>query len=286
MPLARPCVLCGPALVGLLLWWCPGAARAQAPVQPGDAAPDGAPALLDGPAPWTVRLEPMLWYPALRGDVALPASSTLDVSQIDIDENEWSPAGRLTLKAERWSVQYRGFGFETDHRGAVGAPFTLGGGAVGAGATVASRLELSSFDLTAAYRFPLLDDRENGVSAGLDVFGGGRVHSLDVAVRSAGAGVSADETWIQPIVGARAELDLPHGLGLNVSLDLGAVSFGDRSAASWDVTVGFTWRPTKHIGAEIGFRHLQSDLSTEEGAGDFEFDAGLAGLFAAIVIRF
>lgn len=239
--------------------------------------------------PWTIRLEPMVWAPALRGDVGLPGGSTLDLETVEADENEIIPAGRATLRFDDWSVMFRGFAFGLDTTATASNGFALGSGAIAAGDRVSTELDLAGFDLTLGYTiWTPIDRPQDEVRLAFDLFAGARLHSLDLSIAEAAGGAesSADNTWFEPIGGVRLALDLPYRFALGVSLDAGGFSTGDDSSFSWDITVGFTWRPIENVGLEIGFRHLQMDLSDGEGAREFEFDGALAGLFGAIVIQF
>lgn len=214
-------------------------------------------------AAWTVKVEPLVWAPALRGDFRLPGGGRIDVEDVDADENEIVPAGVATVRADKWSFLFRGFGFSLDERPV--------------------KIDLAGFDLTAGYNIwtPINDDA-NHVRLALDLCAGLRVHSLDLSLGDD----QDDNTWAEPIGGVRIGLDLPRGFGLGISIDGGGFSTGDDSSFSWDITVAFSWMPSRHLGVEIGFRHLQMDLSKGKGNDEFEFDAALAGLFGGVVIRF
>jgi hypothetical protein len=212
---------------------------------------------------WTIKVEPMVWAPALRGDIKMPGAASIDVEAIDADENEITPAGRVTIRADKWSFNFRGFAFSVDED--------------------AADIDLAGFDLTAGYTlWTPIDDAGHEVRLAFDLFGGARIHSLDASIGAA----DSDNTWFEPIIGGRANLDLPYRFGLSVSFDGGGFPSGEDSSFSWDITVAFTWMPVENVGLEIGFRHLQMDLTEGDGADEFEFDAALAGLFGAVVIRF
>ncbi|MBL8746050.1 MAG: hypothetical protein JNK58_06810 [Phycisphaerae bacterium] len=212
---------------------------------------------------WTIRIEPIIWAPALRGDIKMPGAASIDVGTINADEVNLAPAGRVTIRADKWSFLFRGFAFAVDED--------------------AAEIDLAGFDLTAGYNlWTPIDDPENQVRLAFDLFGGVRIHSIDASIAAA----NSDNTWFEPIGGARINLDLPHRFGLNVSLDGGGFSSGEDSSFSWDITVAFSWRPIENLGLEIGFRHLQADLVEGDGADEFEFDGALAGLFGSVVIRF
>ena len=267
-----------------------------APDQPAASTPassqtqtdDAASLDLDTDARWIVRFEPNVWVPALRGDVSVPNSSSIDVEDIGADENEPAPAGRITFRADRWRILFRGFGFSLDETAGAERGFTLGGAAIAAGDRVNTDLSFSSFDAVAGYElFVPLDDKENDVRLAFDVIGGVRITSVDLDLSQQGGGASAagDNVWALPIIGGRMALDLPRGFGLDLTVDGGGLP-GDDDAFTWDVTVAFSWMATNNLGIEIGFRHLDSTLSDGDGPGALEFDAALAGLFGAVVIRF
>lgn len=239
-------------------------------------------------ADWSIKIEPMVWAPALRGDVELPRSSSVDLELLDADENEVIPAGRVTIRSDKWSFQFRGFGFSLDETADAGGAFNLGGNAVAPGDALRTEIDLAGFDLTAAYTvWTPIDDPANEVRLAFDLHAGARIHSVETEVAEVGGGsVRASDTWGEPIGGVNATLDLPHGLGLDLSLDAGGFATGDDSSFSWDITVAFSWRFIPNAGIEIGFRHLDMNLSEGDGADEFVFDAALAGLFGAIVIRF
>lgn len=237
---------------------------------------------------YAVSIEPMVWAPGLRGDIELPGSSKIDVETTDADETQIAPAGRVTIKADRLSFQFRGFAYSNDDTASASGAFDLGGAAIGAGTRIENDIDVYSFDATASWELPtIIDNPTDEVRLAFDVTGGVRVTSIDMSLSPAGggAGASLDDVWAMPILGARMKLDLPHRTGLNVAGDVGWLPTDDE-AFSWDITVSFFWMPLENVGLEIGFRHLQQDLEEGEGAGRGNFDAALAGLFGALVIRF
>lgn len=232
---------------------------AHAHAQTPESTPGAPPAWAD----WTIRIEPMIWAPALRGDIKMPGAASIDVETLNADEVEISPAGRVAIRADKWSFLFRGFAFAVDEDDAD--------------------IDLAGFDLTAGYNiWTPIDDPDHEVRLAFDLYGGARIHSLDASIGAS----DSDNTWFEPMGGGRLNLDLPYRFGLNLSFDAGGFTSGEDSSFSWDITVGFTWMAMENIGLEIGFRHLQMDLVEGDGTDEFEFDAALAGLFGSIVIRF
>lgn len=266
----------------------PAASASSTPASSQTQTQDPASLDLDADPRWIVRFEPNVWVPALRGDVSVPSSSSIDVEDIGADENEPAPAGRITIRADRFRILFRGFAFSLDETAGADRAFTLDGVGIAAGDRVNTDLSFSSFDAVAGYElFVPIDDKENDVRLAFDIIGGVRVTSidLDLSQQNGGASSGGDNVWALPIIGGRMALDLPRGFGLDLTFDGGGLP-GDDDAFTWDITVAFSWMATNNLGVEIGFRHLDSNLSDGDGPGALEFDAALAGLFGAVVIRF
>ena len=242
---------------------------------------------LDPSWAWSVEIKPMLWSPGLRGNFSLPRSSTIDVETVNIDETRLAPVGQFSLRADGLDVRFRGFGFSLDEGEVVRSAFTLGGMAVAPGDRVSSQIDFASFDLTVGYRFwTPVEDVDREVRLGIDLYTGLRVHSMSMELRTATALASEEQTWVQPIIGFRITIDLPHRFVVYASLDGGGMSLGDDTASSVDLTAGVQWRFLDNVGFDWGFRHHQFNLQTRSSMGDFEYQGSLAGLYGALVIRF
>ena len=229
----------------------------------------------------------MVWIPGFRGDLKMPHGSSVDIESLNADETRITPAGRISITTEGWTIRFRAFGFSLEEDNFSQQAFTLANTPVANGERVSTDINFSSVDLTAGFRvWNPVEDIENDVRLGFDLYGGIRLHSMDVQVRSTSATSQFDENWFQPIVGVRMNIDLPRGFGVEASTDLGAFFAGEDSSTSFDITAAFTWRYHNTIGAEIGFRHHQFNLIAGDGPDKFEYDGSLAGLYAALVIRF
>lgn len=232
---------------------------------------------------WVVQFEPMLWVPALRGDLRAPGAGRFDVETVNLDESRLAPAGEVTFQADKLSFQFSGFGFNVDDT--VGAANTIG--PIGAGTAVRTEFELSSIEGAVGYEiWTPIDRPEDEVRLSFDIYAGARFFDADLVLTpAAGAAFAGDGQWVQPMGGVKMNLDLPWRTGIELSVDGGGWG-GDESSFAWDITVAFFWVFHDHAGVEIGFRHLQMDLQDGSGAGAFEVDSALAGLFASVIIRF
>lgn len=248
--------------------------------------------------PWLVQLEPMLWVPALRGDIQLPGGPAFDVEVIDLDENELAPAGELLIRADRWSLFFSGFGFESSGTERAQRAFRAGPIAVAAGAEVDYEFEETSFTLLAGYevwQLPLTEPAPGGgtqpardVRVAIDLLAGVRLYDISTRLTVVGgATAAASNTWTDILGGARVTMDFPYDTQLEVASTIGGFSDGgDNSSFSWDITAAFNWAPVENVALQFGFRHLSVDLTEGENNNEFSIDTSLAGLFGSVVIRF
>lgn len=284
---ASACLTAGAAPVALSTAPEPPAADAAAatppPIHPGRA--------------WTIQFEPMLWAPALRGDLKVPGGPSFDVESLNLDEPNLAPAGEVTIRAEKWSFFFSGFGLSFDETAtARESIIDAGPVTIGAGQRTRSELDFFSFQATAGYevwsRFfdPPEFNPADEVRASLDLCAGARYFdaNLDLAPVGGAAAASSDGQWVQPIAGARLCLDLPYRTGVEITGDVGGWGFGDDgdSSFAWNLTAAFFWAFHDNAGLEIGFRVLGGDLQDGEGANEFNFDAVLMGLFGSVIVRF
>lgn len=136
--------------------------------------------------------------------------------------------------------------------------------------------------ITAAGFWRALDDP----AAVVDVYGGARYVSLDVGLQATVAGggpsarASADDDWIDPIIGIRAIAPLTERLTLTGLADIGG--FGVGSDFSAQLFGGLTLRLTERFSVEAGLRYIHIDRE----AGRVDFDADLWGPTVGLAISF
>jgi hypothetical protein len=255
-------------------------------------AEEPAPPAIEAPARWTIQLEPILWRPALLGDIQLPPGDRFDVELADLDENSLAPAGEATFRTgdddgDLWFT-FGGFHFGSDDDSTASGSFTAGGIDVDRGDRLSYDLDYSSFEGTVEYALPaIIDEPEDEVRWWFNVGAGARLYDLGLDFEVIGEGeTSIDSTWIEPMGVARMVLELPYGFDIDTRMTLGGQPLGDDTSWSWDVTVGFIWSPHRNFAAEIGFRHLSVDRREGDGNDELIWDNALAGLWWSIVIRF
>lgn len=244
--------------------------------------------------PWTVRIEPVLWYPGLRGDISFAGGgdsedNAFEVEDIDLDENEIAPAVRAEIRWDRWFVRASGFTFNADDTGRAGKAVDAGALAIPRGTLVDFDLSYSSFEISAGHR---LWDRTLGaggddqVGFSFDLYGGLRYYEVDLDLETAGGSVSGDGSWIEPMIGIRLGLEITRDFSIDLNSDFGFWDSGDDASSSWNIEAGFRWELHENVDVRLGFRHLSTDLSEGSGSDEFIFDNALAGLALSVGIRF
>ena len=256
---------------------------------------------IDSTAAWKIRATASVWFPSLNGDQVLGGGTQFDIDIIDQPDVQVAPRFELAFRRDRWTVLTSGFVFVMDESATASDSFTASGTTINAGDRVSYDINFWSADVLLAYRVgtvPIDNSGESGVAespfvvqrsdVGLffDVTAGARVWHLDYTMDQIGGPSLIDENefWADPVVGGRMSLDLPHGFGLELRGDVGG--FGVGSEFAWNIEVAFKAELADNIGAEVGFRHLQSRYETGSGSDFFEWDIASAGLYGSLVFRF
>ncbi len=236
---------------------------------------------------WLVEFEPAVWFPAFDGDIALPSGPLVSFSRLDIEDPEASPYAEFSLRRDRWTLKFSGFGVSGDETATAGNDFTIGRLDIAAGQRVDTEIDYISLEALALYRVwreELPDGKGGGVAMRLDVGGGVRYHDLDLRVAFDGGRQSADDRFAEPVLAVALSVDLSDQIDFGVSGSVGWLPIEDQSSFSADIVAGIRWRPVRNVGVQFGFRHFVANL--DSGDDDFEFEGSLSGLFASLVIRF
>ncbi len=258
----------------------------------------------------TVRIEPMMFYAALSGDFKLPVQSgtgagsfttegdAFEVDAFDADEARLRPAGRLSISSGDLLFSFWGFDFQADvDRTSVGSAGRLGGVVFAQGDQANISFDFASYELTFGHRIYSRDfaaesaDPASAVDVKLDVhiLLGARLYDTDIRVERLTGGFASAEaanTFIEPIAGVRAELDLTDAFAIHVQASGGGLPLDDTSSYSFDISASFHYRPVVWADVFVGYRLLFVSLEEGENLDRFEFDGSVAGLFAGLTFRF
>lgn len=269
----------------------PAATSAGEPAPASDAA-------LNTPRGFTVQIEPKMWYVAPSGDLTLPAGpafadagDSVRLKTLDLDAPRISPAGDLAIVVDAWRFSLSGASFSADRdRVVVGRSFRLGNVQAAPGSAVAAQMDFTTAEFTFGREFWSPDFSESSLPVRwrFSWLAGARMYDTSFEVRDLGSSArsSADEFFLEPIVGARSDLDLAEDFSIVLQVSGGGFAWSERSSFSFDIAAGFQWRPLDWLGLQIGYRQLAFTLSAEEDREEFEYDGRLAGLFAGVTLRF
>ncbi len=254
--------------------------------------------LLDPHYAWTIHAEPIAWWVSPSGKIKLPGAGASDrvfVSDLNLDTPRVSPAGELQIRADRFSFNFSAsaFSLERDDTTADDA-FTIGDVGVTPGDALDVDFDFATYQFTVGYRFDPIDltGRSDDPASALDavlaieLLAGARATDIGLDVRSGSSASSADQIWLEPIIGARVDLRVLEQLSVDLGVSAGGFSTGDASSASLDIDVAFRYHPTDNVGVEFGWRQLGFALSDGSGDAEFEYDGRMAGVYAGVVIRF
>jgi hypothetical protein len=143
------------------------------------------------------------------------------------------------------------------------------------------RFEQKQLFVTPAVAYRVIDTENYHMS----VFAGARITAMEVELtgRFARGGQvthSADEAWVDPIIGIRGQADINERLFFRYSGDIGG--FGVSSDLIWNAFGGFGYNVNKSVGLLIGYRALGIDYTK----GAFTLDVVSHGPVLGLEVRF
>lgn len=228
------------------------------------------------PADAQVTWIPYVWTPAMSGDVSpLPAMPTVHTEQEFsdvVDALQFAFASGFEVRRGDWAV-VGDFSYADTGQGAELKRPILG--VEGAG------VDTKSLIGTLALSRRIID-AEGG---SLEVLGGTRINWADNDVRLMWADGSAtkandEETWLDPIVGARGIVRLSRRWSLSAYGDVGG--FGLSSDLTWQAQATIDYRFTDGFALSVGYRHYAIDYDHN----GFVFDVAEGGPLIAAAITF
>jgi len=276
----------------------PGDPAAPAASAPATSATSAAPPSwpdMPSPADWRIQVNPRVWYVSPSGKIRLPSSTTpgarIRVEDLNIDTPLASPAGELTLQFDSWRIALSGFNYGIERSASFPAATQFGDVNIAPGGSLGTNFDFTSIQAQLGYR---VYDHDFGAADGwpdrtvlrLDLVAGGRFYDLDIDASSAGTTQTVERTFGEAFAGAHAELQIVRDFSIDLDLTAGGYGDSSNSVFSLDVAVAFSWRFRDALALQIGWRQLAYDLTSGEGAAEFEYEGRMAGLFAGLVIRF
>lgn len=227
---------------------------------------------------WTVI--PYAWLTGLSGTVGAKGyETTVDCSFADLSKY-------LNLGAmAHIEMLYQGrVGLFTDINYSL-----LGDQASGKRISLDGKTSLFLTDVAAFYRVGTVPLGQNQTSSmTFDVLAGARIWSLALKLDGdrprGGRDIFERRTWVDPIVGARAEFHLTDAW--LVSLRGGLGGFSVSSALTWDATALLGYTFWEHGTLLAGYRAVGVNYSVGSDRSAFKFDATLSGPIIGVGFTF
>ena len=120
-----------------------------------------------------------------------------------------------------------------------------------------------------------------------DVLGGIRLTGLELGVDTSGVSASSSRTFVDPLIGARAEVGLTDWLGYKLRGDIGALLNSDTTASlNWNVDTAFAFHVSQSFQIDLGYRWLYYDFSYGSGSSESGLDLTLSGPYLGLQLAF
>jgi hypothetical protein len=240
------------------------------------------------PEGWAFILEPYGWLPGVYGQIGAKGLPPVNVHQSPIQvlsKLNWAAFLRGEMRNGRWGLIGDGFYAKFSAPGNLNGPLYD---------SATATLNQSIDSLSLAFR--AIDDQRYFV----DFYAGARYYYYGVQVSAtplqiskfqnprANAAATAllptyaatDTSWVDPIVGLRARVNLTRFLYLEALGDVGGFDAGSQIAWNTQATVGV--RLTRNIDFEAGYRYMYIDYVK----GSLDCNLNFAGALAGIVFKF
>jgi len=262
--------------------WTSGGAVAQ--TKPPSPVATTAPPAVESEASdaWELRVGIPIWLAGLDGTLTVGGSElepSEDPSDTDLFSSHLDFAFALHAEAEK-----NRFGLILDTMYVdVSATANTDASAQGEGSVRGFIGELDGFYILTA--------PEPGVSGWgtlrADVLGGMRLTGLELGVDAPGVTASTSHTFIDPLVGARAELGLTDWLGYKLRGDIGGLLSTDTtSSLVWNVDTAFAFHVSQSFQLDLGYRWLYYDFSYGSGSSESGLDLTLLGPYLGVQFAF
>lgn len=243
---------------------------------------------------WKFQFEPSAWYAGASGKVRIagaPANAgTVRVNDLHLDNPRLTPAGELHVRTGNWRFSFGTFFFSQNRLQTMDVGGQLGTVNFTPGNQVYSKMEQNEYVPVVGYEFwnYYVPKSENGVEflGRLEAFGGARLDDMQFSFAQGANAASQSEFFGQAIVGVKGSMEIAEQFSIDLETSVGGWPGGNDYAWSWDITVGFMWRPIPNVGVQVGYRNLVNELRSGSGSDQFYYNGGLAGLFFGAVVRF
>jgi hypothetical protein len=248
------------------------------------------------PGRWVFQAQPSIWYVSPGGRLTMPGSPPGTPRTRLIDLNLDNPRASPLLELNGWygdlTLHLDAAYYRTSRQAVADRDGSVGPITFQEGEAISTRFQYTSVDATVGHRIAEfgLGETEKGNEAlllGIDGLLGFRMYNFGIRFEHEGESTSAHKTFLEPMVGVRLEAELFEEFTIDGNIMFGfSRAAGDQDTFSWNVWVGFQYRPHPHFGLQLGYRLQAFDLERGSGADRFAFRGGMAGVYGGIVLRF
>lgn len=243
---------------------------------------------------YTIRFEPSVYFAAPGGTLRLPGSAApkVKLESFDLDRPRLAPFGELHIRSGDWRVSLSGFAVSLDDVVSIATQSgQVGAAAFSVGNAIRSSIHFATGDVIIARELGAPDSisgkKDPGLAVSFEAFGGVRFYDVAFEFTTPTSTVSGDEFFVQPIVGLKSTLSVAEKVTIDVQLAMGGFNDGrEHSSMSYDILVGFMYRPVQNVGMQVGYRLYIFDLKDGPETSRFDYRGAVAGLYGGVVVRF
>lgn len=253
----------------------------------------------DSRTSWHVQVELMARYTGPAGEIRLPGGSVrgslAKLEDLDVDSPRLMPGFDISFRNGDWRINAIGLFYDIDDRVATAEEdLQLGPIFVADGQRSSVSHSYAQFDFRLARTIldapvgPITDHEGHKMRFRLDAEVGLRIYDFEFEVANLDSGAGSftdDRTFFEPHAGFKAAFNIYEDITVDLYTNFGAWPF-DAQAFSWDIGVGFQWRPVDYVGVQIGYRSTIFLLNEGSGANEFEWSGSYQGLHAGLQLRF
>lgn len=264
-----------------------------------DATEAQAPLPADTLTNWHVQIELMARYTAPAGEIRLPGGSVrgslVELEDLDVNGPRLKPGFDISLRNGDWRINAIGLFYDIEDRVATAQEdLQLGPIFVADGQRSSISHTYTQLDFRLARTIldapvgPITHDKGHKMRFRLDAEVGLRIYDFEFEVANLDTGdgpYTDDRTFFEPHAGFKAAFNIYEDITVDLYTNFGSWPF-DAKAFSWDIGVGFQWRPVDYVGVQIGYRSTIFRLNEGSGVDEFEWNGSYQGLHAGVQIRF
>ncbi|AXI45523.1 hypothetical protein C1J03_05425 [Sulfitobacter sp. SK012] len=199
----------------------------------------------------------------------------LDLGEV-LDNLDFAASGRFEAWKGDWGVIFDANYYSISADGSLPGP---------AGGSVDVNVRQEWLGVLAAYRIANGTYGTSGKRYTVDVQAGYRYNSLrqevDIATPGPATTLGGDDSWWEPVIGARGKWELNNQWATVASLEFGGFGAGGNDLQV-GLNAGFDYHPWDNTSIIFGYRYFSMDYSTTLESGAFAYDVEQHGPYIGV----